>query len=163
MGLDMYLYKKTFLSTGDFIKEEFREEIALTKGGKPHPRIKTEKIKYVIEEVGYWRKANHIHKWFVDNVQKGIDDCGEYNVSEDQILRLLYTCKSVLEDYEQTGGTKAHELLPTGNGFFFGSTEYDKYYFQDVKNTLEIVKDLFELDEEGQMYLDSDIYYSSSW
>ena len=28
------------------------------------------------EEVGYWRKANAIHGWFVRNVQNGKDDCG---------------------------------------------------------------------------------------
>lgn len=26
------------------------------------------------QEIGYWRKANHIHKWFVDKVQGGDDD-----------------------------------------------------------------------------------------
>ena len=34
------------------------------------------------ESFGYWRKANQIHKWFVDNVQGGIDDCRPYPVSQ---------------------------------------------------------------------------------
>ena len=37
----------------------------------PHSRI--------IEQVGYWRKANQIHNWFVENVQDGEDDCCYHN------------------------------------------------------------------------------------
>ena len=44
-------------------------------------------------EVMYWRKANAIHKWFVDNVQGGEDDCREYPVSNDQLIELRDTCK----------------------------------------------------------------------
>ena len=29
----------------------------------------------------------------------------------------------------------ASELLPTSEGFFFGSQEYDQYYFEDLKTT----------------------------
>lgn len=35
------------------------------------------KIK-IIYEVAYWRKANHIHNWFVQNIQDGIDDLLDY-------------------------------------------------------------------------------------
>lgn len=160
MGLDMYLYKKTYLSTGDLIKEEFREEITLTKGGKPHPKIKTENIKYVVEEVGYWRKANHIHQWFVDVVQNKVDDCGEYNVSENQLKQLLETCKEVLLAKDNEVSSK---LLPTSSGFFFGNTDYNDYYYEDIEDTIKIVEDIFELDEDGQLYLDADVYYHSSW
>ena len=41
------------------------------------------------EEVGYWRKANQIHKWFVDNVQDGVDDCGEYKVTKEQLIETV--------------------------------------------------------------------------
>ena len=36
----------------------------------------------------YWRKANQIHNWMVNNVQDGNDDCGLYEVSIDHILEL---------------------------------------------------------------------------
>ena len=157
MGLDMYLYKKTYITTGNWIKEEFREGITLTKGGKPHPKIKNEKIKFIVEEVGYWRKANHIHKWFVDNVQEGDDDCAEYEVSRDQLMSLLKTCNEVVDDYRDTGGTKAHELLPTSTGFFFGDTSYDQHYFGTIFETIEIIEDLLEED------IDGNLYYESSW
>ena len=155
MGLDMYLYRKNYVRSGDYYNPEEKEEIKMTRGGN---EVDTSKVKYVVEEVGYWRKANHIHKWFVENVQKGVDDCGEYYVKEDQLANLLETCKEVLED-----GNKAPELLPTESGFFFGNTDYDEYYYDDLENTVKILESLFETDLDGGSYLKGDIYYSSSW
>ena len=155
MGLDMYLYRKNYVRSDDYYKPEQKEEIQMTRGGK---EVDTSKIRYIIEEVGYWRKANHIHKWFVENVQKSVDDCGEYYIKEDQLANLLETCKEVLED-----GNKAPELLPTTSGFFFGATDYDEYYFDDIQNTVNIIESLFEPDLDGGSYLKGDIYYSSSW
>jgi len=109
--------------------------------------------------VGYWRKANQIHKWFVDNVQNGVDNCGEYLVKEDQLANLLETCKLILDK----DPSKASVLLPVQSGFFFGSTDYDQYYFKDLENTVKIIESLFEKDLDGGSYLEGDIYYSSSW
>ena len=155
MGLDMYLYRKTYIKSGDYYNPEEREQIKMTRGGN---EVDTSKVKYIVEEVGYWRKANHIHKWFVDNVQKGEDNCGEYYVKEDQLANLLETCKEVLKDKD-----KASELLPTASGFFFGGVDYDEYYFGDIQDTVNIIESLFEPDLDGGSYLKGDIYYSSSW
>ena len=52
-----------------------------------------------------------------------------------------------------------HEYLPTTDGFFFGSTDYDEWYVRDVQYTYEICcKLLNETDFDNQM-----IYYCSSW
>jgi len=155
MGLDMYLYRKNYVRSGDYYNPEEKEEIKMTRGGN---EVDTSKVKYVVEEVGYWRKANHIHKWFVENIQKGVDDCGEYYIKEDQLANLLETCKEVLKDRD-----KAEKLLPTTSGFFFGTTDYDEYYFGDIENTVSIIESLFEPDLDGGSYLKGDIYYSSSW
>ena len=50
-------------------------------------------------EIGYWRKANAIHKWFVDNVQNGVDDCGEYKVTKEQLIQLHNACNDVLNNH----------------------------------------------------------------
>ncbi len=159
MGLDMYLYRKTFLYTGDYFNEDERDSIVVTKGGHSHPSIKNDRVKYVVEEVGYWRKANQIHKWFVDNVQNGVDNCGEYSVKEDQLANLLETCKLILDK----APGQASILLPVQEGFFFGGTDYDQEYFKDLENTVKIIESLFEPDLDGGSYLQGDIYYSSSW
>jgi hypothetical protein len=155
MGLDQYLYRKSYVRSGDYYTPAHRDVIKLIRGDK---EVDTSKIRFIVEEVGYWRKANQIHKWFVDNVQDGKDDCGEYEVTEDQLRDLLETCKEVIEDR-----SKAEKLLPTKSGFFFGETDYDEYYFDGILNTIRIIESLFELDLNGVSYLKGDIYYSSSW
>lgn len=153
------------------------------------PRCKNTKSKEIgldFEEIGYWRKANQIHNWFVENVQDGIDDCDYHNECTKEILeKLLSTCKTVLESCTLVGGqvhngtewTKdgrreiyedgqvvvdssiAEELLPTCPGFFFGSYDYDEYYVDDLLDTIEIIdRALKETNFE-----DEAIYYVSSW
>ena len=149
MGLDMYLKGKKYVSpySDDKLYTELNQ---LTKEmGFTFPAT-------LIEfQVGYWRKANHIHKWFVDNVQEGVDDCKEYYVSLDTFKVLLETCKTVLNDHSQ-----AEKLLPTESGFFFGSTEYDEFYYKDIKNTIDIIEPLVS---NPDITKDLSFYYQSSW
>lgn len=109
----------------------------------------------ITEQVGYWRKANQIHAWFVDYVQNGIDDCDYHReITKGDLNYLLDLCQRVLDDH-----SLAYELLPTQSGFFFGGTEYDEYYFEDIENTIEIIKNVLETtDFDKEM-----IYYVSSW
>jgi hypothetical protein len=135
-----------------------------------------------IEEAGYWRKANAIHPWFVENVQDGNDDCKNYYVSKEDIEALLDTVNTVLNTSELVEGTitngyrfenskgipitekgkyikdptVAQALLPTTEGFFFGSTDYDQYYYQDLVDTKKILENTLE-DDEG------DYEYQASW
>ena len=104
-------------------------------------------------QVAYWRKANQIHKWFVDHVQNGKDDCGDYYVSREQLQLLLDTCKIVLIDREE-----ASQLLPVQEGFFFGSYEYNEYYFGDLQDTIDQIERI--LNEYPE---DWDFKYQSSW
>ena len=104
-------------------------------------------------QVAYWRKANQIHKWFVDHVQDGKDDCEEYRVTRDQLQLLLDNCKLVLINKEE-----AKTLLPRQEGFFFGSYEYDEFYWYDIQDTIDqLEKILNEYPEEW------DFQYQSSW
>jgi hypothetical protein len=151
MGLDMYLGKRTYIKNWNHMTPEERHQVTVTRNGKP-THIQPGRVAYIIEEVGYWRKANAIHKWFVDNVQGGIDDCGEYRVSRTQLEELLGRVEAVLADH-----AKAPELLPTADGFFFGSTEYDDSYFQDLDDTKEMIVRLLREPKDGT------IYYHSSW
>ncbi len=75
----------------------------------------------------YWRKANQIHKWFVDNVQGGEDNCGEYYVSHEKLKDLLDLVNRALAE-------RNPNLLPPQEGFFFGGTDRDEWYWQDLKN-----------------------------
>lgn len=105
------------------------------------------------EEVRYWRKSNYIHNWFVENVQNGVDDCGSYLVSIDKLKELASLCDEVIE-------TRNHELLPPVSGFFFGNTDVNEYYYEDLKETSEDIKTIIYEIEDDPDYV---IFYSSSW
>lgn len=47
--------------------------------------------------VGYWRKANHIHNWFVKNIQDKNDNCGEYYVIVEEFEKLYDICMGILK------------------------------------------------------------------
>lgn len=157
MGLDMYLTKKHYVRNWDHTPEEKQHTVTVTRGGETPSYIDTTKIKYLEEEAGYWRKANHIHNWFVNNVQEGKDECQKVWVSSRQLEELSTACKEVLAD-----NSKAGELLPTADGFFFGGTEYDEYYFRDIEDTLKFIEPILaDMDQGGN--LPYDVYYQSSW
>lgn len=176
MGLDMYLNKKTYLGWN----YEHNRKSALPD--LLEFDINAERITYVYEQVGYWRKANAIHNWFVVNIMNNEDKCEEFYVSPDKIRTLLDTCNNVLETaklekglincgYQYKDGIRTAiteeglvisnaeeiaELLPTTEGFFFGSTDYDRYYLEDIKYTKELLEEVLK-DERG------DYYYEASW
>ena len=110
---------------------------------------------YIKEQVGYWRKANAIHRWFVENIQDGIDDC-EYHreVTQEDLEELRDICREILCNPDT-----AEDKLPTTSGFFFGSTVYDEWYMEDIKNTIDIITEVLKTtDFEKEM-----LYYVSSW
>lgn len=146
MGLDMYLKGKRYLWHNE--RDEIADEPVIKK------LTKGRQLKQVEFELGYWRKANAIHKWFVDNCQGGEDDCDEYFVKYSDLVKLRDICKTALDN-------KKIEVLPTTSGFFFGSTEYDDLYWEDIQYTYELMSELCQ-DEDitnGSVY----VYYQSSW
>ena len=95
MGLDMYLSKKIFVG-GNYKHRNDKGIIDITVGEENKPiKINLDKLTYVEESVGYWRKANAIHNWFVNNVQEGNDDCGNYYVSSKNLQELYALCQEV--------------------------------------------------------------------
>ena len=154
MGLDSYLYAKQFQWT-NWDNKKLEE----TKTEKVNKILKVKsklgKLKEVQWEAIYWRKANHIHSWFVNNCQDGVDECQESDVSVEQLEKLRDICKKIMDNHDL-----AKELLPTQSGFFFGGEEYDDYYFQEIEFTYnEILKLLENLNKDDNI----DFYYQSSW
>lgn len=152
MGLDMYLDRHTYVQRWDHIPDDRQYAVTVTRGGQP-TSIDPARIKYVVEEVAYWRKANAIHGWFVAHVQKGVDDCGTYDVSREHLQDLRAACAEVLAD-----PAAATELLPPQSGFFFGSTALDEWYFKHLRGTITMIDRALACPEgEGHFT------YHSSW
>lgn len=84
----------------------------------------------------YWRKANHIHKWFVDNCQGGVDECQLSDpIDYEQLAYLVSICKQAADAYLAGDIEKAGTLLPPQPGFFFGSTDLDEWWLSDTQET----------------------------
>lgn len=151
MGLDMYLSAKKFASE-KYFNPELYSKVLDAVGADVLPR---KEIPTVEVEVGvaYWRKANAIHQWFVDNCQDGNDDCRPAYVSREKLQELLDLAKQVKAD-----PSLASELLPTQGGFFFGSTEYDEYYMQDIDETINQLEQVLTTTAS-----DWNFEYQSSW
>ena len=162
MGLDMYLYaqKSTYLSRYD-IKDN--PELAASL-----PNFYPEELKefkdMIFErnflsraerfQIGYWRKANAIHNWIVENCAHGIDECQTIYMSRKSLENLRDCCERTLKEPKN-----AEAILPTADGFFFGSTEYDEWYFEDITYTKELLDKVLAFLNEN----DYDIYYEASW
>lgn len=145
MGLDMFLNAKRFLSSHKKEDERISRDIAGEFGLRNYiPRE-------VIVEAIYWRKSNAIHAWFVENVQNGEDDCRGYWVPKSKLQELLTIIEEVLD-------TQDTSKLKTKSGFFFGTTDYDEYYWDDLKETrLKLEKVLRDFDDNW------DFEYRASW
>lgn len=157
MGLDMYLERRVHISNYDFdAGGKILASAVLGALNVKKPEHYANGSISIELPAGYWRKANHIHKWFVDNVQDGEDNCQDSFVTPEHMTELRDLCKQVLADRD-----RAPELLPTQQGFFFGSDEYDEGYFQDTERTIEILD--FALDPDNAVGKNDSFYYRASW
>jgi len=145
MGLDMYLYARQFTAKAYAKPELYNKLVQEAPFALDFATLEV--------QVAYWRKANQIHAWFVKHVQNGKDDCQEYRVTRDQLQLLVDNCKLVLMNKEE-----AANLLPVQEGFFFGSYEYNEYYFGDLQDTIDQLEKI--LNEYPE---DWDFKYQSSW
>jgi hypothetical protein len=149
MGLDMYLEAKRYLGFNGEIGSKVADQFLELEGSGYQ-------AKNVTIELGYWRKANAIHAWFVNNVQDGVDDCGEYFVENEKLIELRTLVEKVLA--ARTTDV-ALELLPTQSGFFYGDTSINEWYWDSLENTKEMLDKVLSTNFGSEW----DIYYSSSW
>lgn len=108
------------------------------------------------KELAYFRKVNFLIPFIEDYYDiTELENCEEIELDKYCIEELIIRCKQVLED-----NSKAEELLPVEGGFFFGSTEYDQGYFEDV----QLVKDTcLNLLEEFSSLKDGEYITFSIW
>jgi hypothetical protein len=177
MGLDQYLYARKYISGNNYGRDNQGNFLVLD-----NPELDT-----IIEPIGLtradldddmpsvnvsvkvlqWRKANAIHEWFVQNVQRGEDDCKDYYVSREKLEELLSTLGRALDIRKHQGDDMVdptadetiEDILPTQQGFFFGTYEYDDYYWSEVERTYEAINGLLNNDK----FESFDFEYSSSW
>lgn len=155
MGLDMYLSAKKYHSDGSWRSEtekaEFQKLKDMSGVGTVIDKVGLAHI-YLEVSVGYWRKQNAIHKWFVDNCQNGTDDCRTSYVGREQLEELRTLCQKVLDAPKD-----ADSILPAQSGFFFGGTDYDEWYVNGLNETIAFVDSALSMPDEWEFE------YHSSW
>jgi len=154
MGLDMYLSARRYTSNYRHAGEEeneFYKKILGAAGVKPFDLDDGAPSASLSITVVYWRKANAIHAWFVDNVQEGVDECEEHHCEREKLQELRDLCVRAIAE-------KNAALLSPRSGFFFGSTDIDEWYWKDLEHTVE------QLDRVLKEFNDSwAFFYRSSW
>lgn len=187
MGLDMYLSKKTYVKQWAHQDKKEQFSVSVKKGNKKYTGIKPERVSYITEEIAYWRKANQIHGWFARNGHEVTADV-RYNLEGEQIQQLVNDCKKVLEILNNAPQKKAEivagwkngeqyteeidvadlspedeetimELLPPTEGFFFGSSEIDSWYKQQLEETIKVLQEEIEFNEDKY----PEYQYYASW
>lgn len=132
MGLDQYLYRREYLSNYSWGADNEKEKAAFQSIVDAIGIQPTDQSPHIHVEVcvAYWRKANSVHKWFCD-LDGGRDECQNIYVTRENLVTLRDLCASVISQ-----PAMAASVLPTQQGFFFGSYDYDEWYMEDMKNTV---------------------------
>ena len=178
MGLDMYFYLKEKNRVEGWTQGSDNEYRAFghwnEEAGVPDETNYPEDIKNLAEyiynvnfkssyisddgmrqyQIGYFRKFNALHAYIVNNLAGGRDECQEIYITKDNLSALLGKLYTVSENNEL-----AESELPTASGFFFGSTEYDEWYFSNIKDALEMCE-LFLANIDFDKY---ELVYHASW
>ena len=173
MGLDMYLIGKKYFGGRYNEKEEYIElkRKAPWEEKEEVFKIKVKDIDSITFDLGYWRKANAIHKWFVDHCWDGKyeDYRGEeISVEKKQLEELRDLCIATKEEIlkKKTFSAKKKvidKMLPMQDGFFFGFNDKEdglEYYLDDLTNTIKIVEDAIK---KMHLYQTEEIFYWASW
>lgn len=153
----MYLYRREYVGGWDFQtnidregEREFYDNIVKFFG---HDRLEASPHVYVDICVAYWRKANAIHGWFVNELGKGVDNCQDIYVSRNDLIKLRDLAKAALLEPSMAG-----DILPPTSGFFFGPTDIDSWYMEDMRNTVKQIDKVLKESEEHSYF-----YYKASW
>lgn len=80
-------------------------------------------------DAAYFRKVNSIYAYFADRLDD--ETCV---VTKADIIDIMNKATEVLSEHDEETSMK---LLPTQGGFFFGSTDYDDWYYEDMITILK--------------------------
>lgn len=171
MGLDSYWYLR---------KSEFKYD-SPSKGGGQVIREYPKGVREIAEaqhvssigvttdyKVCYFRKFNAMHSWIVEHCADGHDICQDICVGVDDAKELLASCEEILaarNDLTMSDDDKANiarEKLPPSEGFFFGSTDINDWYYGDVSQLSGLLSAViaFLESDDGKEW---ELVYRASW
>lgn len=149
MGLDMYYYRRLYAPSS------FDAQV-VTVDGKEVPKENNSMFsRSTTEMVGYQRKANAVHNWFVQNLADGVDEHQKIPLHKDAVVALIEQIDFALA----TG-----EGMDPVSGFFFGSQKKDEYWKQDLEQAKSIATWLLkDMEESAFSSVLIEWWYEASW
>ena len=163
MGLDQYITIRHKSTNAAYAK--FNNYWKLSEEERVGKRQPKDPAKDLI--IGYFRKHHSIHKWFVNNIQNGVDDCGRYEIQLKDIENLKELCEEImshvtkekrepkfctdfngvqheiwqLDNYtvDEEGKNIIDEKLPSYD------MDYSDDYFYCVENCIEVLNKVIDL------------------
>lgn len=100
-------------------------------------------------DAAYFRKVNSIYAYFADRLEDEM--CV---VTKSDIIDIMNKATQVLSEHDEE---TSKSLLPTQGGFFFGSTDYDDWYYQEMIDILnkfgKLLKDWTDDDDIVFVYM----------
>jgi hypothetical protein len=100
-----------------------------------------------VEEVWTGRKENHLQRAIEQMKGQSAVNCGYLFLNRLDIALLVRSLRMVHDNHDL-----ASAVLPTQSGFFYGSTEYDEWYFDDIKRELEDFEQILRDWDESAAY-----------
>ena len=168
MGLDMYFSRRTYVSSfkstrdadGNWGERDVNNmELKFDDADLSHVNLKN--VRYIEEVFGEFRKFNALHGYVVDNFGGGRDECQVIYLDIDDLIQIHEMLSLVQESLSIGDKVIAGQTLPPKEGFFFGSTEIDKWYEKDVKEAVEVFSKIIE--EHSIVGYNASYSYQASW
>lgn len=97
------------------------------------------------EFLAYFRKVNFLFEFFSGSLN---EEETTAVITRGEMEGLIEKCEFVLNNRD-----KASEILPTCDGFFFGSLDYDDYYFESVAKVLLSFQVILENYSDDYLYI----------
>ena len=147
------------------------------------------KVRQRRKELSYFRKVNFLVKFFNDKIMMDyegtIPDGLDIPITKEWCEELLEKCNKIVDKYNELKASYipdtnddntnlfeskeannlfakfASEILPTMAGFFYGSTDYDEWYLNDVKDVIvhlhnNIIPEFDKLDDDEYIVFNAD-------
>lgn len=132
------------------------------ESGSPHAHIYPGEDSFRVHvTIAYWRKANAIHAWFVDECQDGVDECQQTEVHPEKLAELDDTCARALAAYEAEDFDRAEKILRPRAGFFFGSYDIDEWWAENLRYTRKALERA--VNTAAMLRRPVRFFYQSSW
>lgn len=140
MGLDQYISAHIYVPLKK-IEDAIAGTPAIAK------RLNTEGHGAVVRvQIAQFRKFNALHGYIKKRVGE-IENLQEVPIN-DLIDEMYEDCKLILATKDsKDGNADAIQRMPPTEGFFFGSTEVDRWYYNDMKELHDLLSDLIKISE----------------